>query len=192
MWSRLSLGTAVCFDRFLHRAARRPAARRRKQRRRRSVIGWQPRRLTRLVRVAPRRHPAGGRAVAGSNPVSPIRESPAFGGAFVVHSSPGRHHGVQNGVQTQGCVSLNLAGWSFARVYARPAGRALTPERPEARDTRIMIPPLLGSAAGFEGPGGHRKGTHPQRPLGVAGQPTVLRDAGRPNSAAAAVRSSSS
>src|SRR5947208_954919 len=42
-------------------------------------------------------HPAGGRAVAGSNPVSPISESPANGRVFVVLWQVRSAHGVPTG-----------------------------------------------------------------------------------------------
>ena len=102
-------------------------------------------------------HPAGGRAVAGSNPVSPIRESPAFDEAFFGPSSFGRRHGEHNGEQTQGCVSLG-AGTDLARVCLPAGGGALTPEQTESHDTRIMIPLFLRSTEAKTRAGGHERG----------------------------------
>ena len=49
--------------------------------------------------------PAGGPGGCRFNPVSPIQESPAFGGALLRSGSFGRRHGEHNAEQTQGCVS---------------------------------------------------------------------------------------
>ncbi len=81
---------------------------------------------------------SGGRAVAGSNPVSPITESPGSAGASCLPGRCGSAHGVQFGVHARPGVLAALG--RLRGRWSRVVARGLFEPRAPAHEPRLTAP----------------------------------------------------